>query len=225
MFNIFNRKKGSSAVYELNKSISKIDRDIYMIQQWISHLHDKSEGIKSSHLEHIELTRRDINNINKWLQYLHAHNSEMHGALKHIIGSMIELKKNFEGMTMKIEKIEQGQARILERTLEGHVADKSLEKKDMEIAEKHVIIAQKEQIVPKHEFSGSQLELLNVLYHADRPLSYEDLSRLLGKKEKSIRNLIYELRGKKVDVLSRPIGIRIKGFYLVKEEKIRVSGR
>ncbi len=48
---------------------------------------------------------------------------------------------------------------------------------------------------------------------------------MLGKKKKSIRNLIYELREKKINVRSKPVGIRKKGFFLDREEKIRVSGR
>ena len=81
------------------------------------------------------------------------------------------------------------------------------------------------KFIGKHEFTGSEMELINIFYRADRPLSYQDLSKLLGKKDKSIRNLIYELRAKKVLVKSKPIGIRTKGFFLEKEEKIRVSGR
>jgi biotin operon repressor len=80
-------------------------------------------------------------------------------------------------------------------------------------------------IETKSSLSGSQLELLNVLYEADRPLSYGDLSKILNKKSKSIRNLIYELREAGLEVKSRFIGLRTKGFFLTKETKILVSGR
>ena len=63
------------------------------------------------------------------------------------------------------------------------------------------------------------------MYHADRPFSYEEMAKMLGKKKKSIRNLIYELREKNINVKSKPTGVRKKGFYLDKEEKIKVSGR
>ena len=74
-------------------------------------------------------------------------------------------------------------------------------------------------------FTGAELEILNVLFHSDKPVSYERVAKIVGKKEKSIRNLIYEIRRKGIDVLTKPIGIRQKGFYLPAEEKIKVSGR
>ncbi len=80
-------------------------------------------------------------------------------------------------------------------------------------------------VLDKKAFAGAELEVLNVLYHSDRPISYERIAKIVGKKEKSIRNLIYEIRRKGIDVLTKAIGIRQKGFYLEQEEKIKVSGR
>ena len=74
-------------------------------------------------------------------------------------------------------------------------------------------------------FTGAEIEVLNLLYHSDRPISYENIVKIVGKKEKSIRNLICEIRRKGIEVLDKPIGIKQKGFYLPAEEKIKVSGR
>lgn len=79
--------------------------------------------------------------------------------------------------------------------------------------------------IDRSSMTESQLELLNLLYHSDKPLSYLDIAGIVGKKEKSVRNLVYEIREKGINVLSKSIGARTKGFYLNKEEKIKVSGR
>ena len=84
---------------------------------------------------------------------------------------------------------------------------------------------EKIQVIDKDSLTGSQIELLNIFYHSDRPLGYKDLKKIVGKKKKSIRNLIYELRDKGIKINYKPIGIRTRGFYLNKEEKIKVSGR
>ena len=73
--------------------------------------------------------------------------------------------------------------------------------------------------------SGSELEILRLLYHADKPLSYQDIAKQTAKSEKSIRNIIYELRKKGIVIKAVPVGIRQKGFYLDSKTKVLVSGR
>jgi hypothetical protein len=222
MLNIFRRKRDDDVLKELNRSLSRVDKDIYLIQQWISHLHDRSEEIKDSHFQHVELTRRDIGEINRWIKYLHAHNSEMHRFVKETTKNILELRKNHEEVMKRVENIEKGQVGTIERTIRGQLKDMSGERGGR--AEVPIVV-EKERVADKGEFTGSQIELLNVLYHADRPLGYGELAKSVGKKEKSIRNLIYELRSKEVKIKSRPVGIRKKGFFLEREEKIRISGR
>ncbi|MCX6710404.1 MAG: hypothetical protein NTV63_05665, partial [Candidatus Woesearchaeota archaeon] len=77
----------------------------------------------------------------------------------------------------------------------------------------------------RSRFPASELEIIKTLYYYERPLSYGDIAKSLGKKEKSIRNLICELRKKGIEILDKPIGIREKGFYLSGKAKITISGR
>jgi len=218
------KKKNKQVVTEAERSLSRMDRDIYLIQQWISHLHEKGEEVRNSHFRHIEVTKKDISEINKWIRYLHTHNSEIHKFVRETTNNIIDLRKSYNEIAFRLEKIEKGQLRTLERTNQGQIEDKSALKKD---TSEPIItsISETERKVYKTEFNGSQLELLNLMYHADRPFSYEEMAKMLGKKKKSIRNLIYELREKNINVKSKPTGVRKKGFYLDKEEKIKVSGR
>lgn len=225
MLGFFKKKKEEELKMQLNRGLSKLDRDIYLIQQWIGHLHEKGEDTRNSHFQHVELSRKELAEINRWVRYLHAHNIEMHKFVKETTNNIMQLRKNYEEIMKRLEKIEGGHLRTLERTIQGQIKDMSLKKEDISIKNGNLFIVEKEKMMQKSEFAGSEIEMLNVLYHADRPLSYEECSKILGKKEKSVRNLIYELREKGVKIKSKPIGIRKKGFFIDREEKVRVSGR
>lgn len=222
MLGFFNKGK-KEVIEHVNRSLSRVDKDVYTLQQWIGHLHDRHDDIKNSHLNHIELTRKEISDLQKTVHYLQTHNAELNKFVRDIITNILELKKNSETFAERIENLEKGQLRTLERTIGGQLKDNSPQIMYKE-EEKGQIIAQNRPAV-KSEMNGSQIEMLNVLYHADRPLSYDEIAKILVKKPKSIRNLIYELREKNIDIKARPIGIRKKGFFISKEEKIRVSGR
>ena len=221
MFNYFRKKVIGDSLSKISGAFSSVDEDIKHIQQWISHLHNKSEELNKAHSEHISLTRKDINGINKWLQYLHSHNTELHKYVKESTNILLDLQKNHNKILERLEKLEQGQLGTLQRTFKGHLKDMSLESKDISKQKKGTEI----KVIDKSSLTGSQLELVNIFYHADRPLGYGDIAKLVRKKKKSIRNLIYEIRDKGIRIESKPIGIRRKGFYLSKEEKIKVSGR
>jgi len=221
MIKYLKNKLVGNSLSKISDAFSKVDGDIKNLQLWVSHLNEKSEDIKSSHHEHINLTRRDVGNINKWINYLHAHNTELHKFVKETTNFLLNMQKKHSEISERVEKLEQGQLRTLERTTKGQVKDKSLDFKDISKQKK----IEKTQVVDRDSLAGSQIEILNILYHADRPLSYEEIAKLVGKKKKSVRNTIYELRASGVKVNAKPVGIRKKGFYLGKEEKIKISGR
>ncbi len=230
------RKPKSKEVMRLNSHLnfafSKLDRDIINVQQWVSHLHEKNQHLEQSHGSHIDVTKRDITSITKWIHYLNKHNTELQGYLKDLTGHLMSLQKKdsdllerVHSLEIKLEKynhdLSLGQVRTQERTIGGQVKDMSSHVKAPPLVEDN---SQKVSI-SKASLTGSQVELLQVLYDSDRPLSYSDLARILNKKSKSVRNLIYELRDKGIDVCSRFVGLRKKGFYLTSENKIKVSGR
>jgi len=215
-----NRILGDS-LSKVEDAFSKVDKDIKHLQLWVNHLNEKSEDVKESHHEHKNITKKDISNINKWLHYLYSHSNELQKFVKECTNFLINLQKKHTEIIERLEKLEQGQLRTPERTSQGHLKDKSLKFKDISKPEKN----EKIEVLDRGSFTGTQIEMLNILYHSDRPLSYGDIAKLVGKKKKSIRNIIYELRVKGVKINDKAVGIRKKGFYLDKEEKIKVSGR
>ena len=104
-----------------------------------------------------------------------------------------------------------GQYGTNDRTQKGH--EEGREKAERKV-EKHNVFLE------KHRLMSSELEILQLLYHADKPLSYQSIAKQISKSEKSIRNLVCDLRKKGVKIDSRPVGLRQRGFYL--EEKQRL---
>lgn len=221
MFSYLKKKVVVDIKNKLKNSFSKVDNDIKALHKWVLHLNEKSEHIRNSHFQHIEITKKDISEINRWLHYLHAHNTELHKFVKKATDTINDLQLNHTNLLNRLEKLEKGQLGTPERTIRGQLEDMSLKTKDIS---KHKKI-KKIDVIDKSSLTGSQIEILNILYQEDKPLSYADLAKFVGKKKKSIRNLIYEIREKGIGINSKAIGIRKKGFYISKEEKIKVSGR
>jgi biotin operon repressor len=218
---------------------------MYHVGQWIKHLHEKNSDLERSHSTHVELTKGEISSINRWVKYLHDHSVELRRyttelafELKSANENNYELKKRLDVLEHELSSIK-GQIRTQDRTRTGQGQDMSaeiippVEHKQVvhQVVNKNpIIISQNESrssevLINKSSLNGAQLELVRVLYDSDRPLSYSDLAKILNKKGKSIRNLIYEIREKGVNIESRFVGLKNKGFYLTKDQKIGLSGR
>jgi len=242
MFDFLRKKVVDNRFNKLDNSLtftfSNIKNDIDSIKKWVIHLNKKSAEI-DTYKEHLTLTKEDVKNLNLWITYLEGRHNNLHSYV-------LDLHKNDKELFERVQKLEeikekhekiilnaselvknssfagQGQLGTLQGTSKGQVEDKSLEKTPQETKVK---TPKKLSILDKEAFTGAEMEILDILYSSDRPISYDKISKIVGKKEKSIRNLIYEIRRKGIDILTKPIGIRQKGFYLPQEEKIKVSGR
>ncbi len=107
-------------------------------------------------------------------------------------------------------------------TSQGQIKDMS---RDVSETPKLIEKPQSDIKLAAQNLRGAELEVLQLLYHIDRPLGYEEIASRLSKSEKSIRNIVYELRKFGIDIKSKPIGAREKGFYLDKALKMELSGR
>jgi biotin operon repressor len=232
--------------------IDMTKKDLDSLTKWVYYL-NKHNIESKTYIKHLfnyigELQKKDIELIN----YVKNLESSFEERFKDIQGHHGTLERTTKGqlkdMSFSLKSELNDRLSSFEKEFKSYQDDLSFYKNQLnEIKEKHqnLIVKTKEKEIKKEDLSqnssikshvnsfvetksslsGSQLELLNVLYESDRPLSYSDLSKILNKKSKSIRNLIYELREAGVDIKSRFIGIRTKGFFLTKETKILVSGR
>jgi biotin operon repressor len=104
--------------------------------------------------------------------------------------------------------------------LEKEFFGKELKKSRDFFAEKRIV-----KVKDENELSITEKGLLKILYESDVPLTYADLSRMLGREEKTIRNSIYELRKKGFDISDKLISSKEKAFYLADDIKLKISGR
>jgi DNA-binding CsgD family transcriptional regulator len=226
MWGIFGKSKKDihrDDVIRLNQNVShsfsKVDKDMYHVGQWIKHLHEKNTDLEMLHSSHVELTRNELSSINRWIKYLHDHSVELRrfaGELTFQLKSAneynVELKKRLDLLEQELSTIK-GHLRTQDRTRTGQGQDTSIENipkvehkpvVHQVVNQNPIIISQNDSatsgvLINKSALNGAQLELVRILYDSDRPLSYSDLAKILNKKGKSIRNLIYEIRDKGVN--------------------------
>ncbi|GEM_PF-2001419 len=233
------REKAISAIQSVESSIKlsfiKVREDIARIGLWIRYF---SEETLRNEAEH--------NSINSEIIRQRSEIEMLKINQERIVSAFEKNTEIISNLTSKIEKMDLEIAKEKEKTVEktqgtskgtsqGHLRDMSLLRKKYEKAQKDSIIPKEimekaiiEDMKPflnKNILTASELEILKVLYYYERPLSYNEISKIVGKKEKSIRNLIYELRKRGIEILDKPIGIREKGFYLSGNAKIMISGR
>lgn len=221
-------------------------KDVENLSNWVHYLNKHTTELRSyfseliTHIKHLQKKDDDLlnrvvqleNNLNSNVSSLKGHLGtlerttqgqikDMSLVFKDTLNNHISnIKKDFDDHKTEFQNHQKKFAEI------QHSSKQEIEKKveELPVVEKKVE-PNISLVKVKNSLSGSQIELLNVLYDADRPLSYGDLSKILNKKSKSVRNLIYELRDAGIDVKSRFVGLRKKGFYLTNETKILVSGR
>ncbi|MBI4148866.1 hypothetical protein HY491_00305 [Candidatus Woesearchaeota archaeon] len=197
--------------------------DISLLKAWISHLHTRNRHLERSH-EALTLTKEEVKNLTAWAHSMEQRHAELGGYLRNTHEYLLSLHQRHQELADRLSSVEhtqKGQVGTTDGTSTGQVKDKSLAKIP---AAKPLIDAQ-QGAIRMDTLSGAQIEVLNLLYNYDKPLGYDAIAKYLGKKEKSIRNLIYELREQGITIRAKPIGVRKKGFFVDAEEKIRVSGR
>ena len=242
MLNILFPKKPRKDMVRLNNKVqfafTKLDQDIDTLHKWMIHIHEKSSHLEKNHANHVEITRQDMQNISKWLHFLNSHTiqvkkyfGEMNNIMENLSKRDDEILKELDKLKEDILDVKQGQLRTPERTIEGHVpTSKDMSFKDVPVAryvlsEPKNTLKVKDIYINKGTFTGSQLELIDILYNSDRPLSYSELATITGKQKKSIRNLIYEVRDKGLQIENKFVGLRKKGYYFSESVKVKLSGR
>ncbi len=199
----------------LTNAFYKVRYDIEHLNNWINYLHNKHSEIESKNDAHKINISSEIHNLQKWINYLNDSIEDLYKYLEKNNELLNKLEAQNKEVIERLSKIEsQGHLRTSHGTYQGHVKDVQ-----------NGFLVEKTSTVDISTLTQSEQEVLNVLYAADRPLGYKDISKMLNKEEKSIRNLVYELRKKKIEVRDKSIGLREKGFFLTKEERIRISGR
>ncbi len=223
---------------DINTVFGDISKEMDMMRRWVMHINSRGDYVHRRHNSHVEITKKELGNITRWIDYLRGDINHLKSIVKQTTGYILETHKHHKEMHERVNKLEKEieeskqRQRIKEgkrtsdrgqqRTSQGQNKDTT---EDNKIWPKRAIAPQAIKVVDRNAMNPSQEELLKLLYEADRPLDYGTMARILRKKEKSIRNLIYEIRDKGIEIKDQPIGFRKKGFFLEEAQKIRISGR
>lgn len=201
----------------LSHSFLKVKYDMEHIFEWMHYFREKHE----QHDYHNSLLKQELGEHRNSIVFLNQEIKELKKQMSMLTTDASKKAQDAAILQTNRSQMSQGQLRTtqdISGTTQGQLRDNSN-------TEKNAQKQQKIQIIDKSSFTGSQLEVLNLLYHSEKPLSYENIAVALGKKEKSIRNSICEIRNKGINILGKSIGSRTKGFFLDRQEKIKVSGR
>ncbi|MFO7711096.1 MAG: hypothetical protein R6V53_05015 [Candidatus Woesearchaeota archaeon] len=218
---------------EVKKACNNLTQDLDILRQWVLHISSRSENMHSHHSSRIDITRREVQNLYSGIEHMYQDVQKLKKALEETGKYILETHKSHKDIYERIATLErtiegqqrtsQGQQRTQqepqERTYQGQKRTIQREENTLPITQPRI------QIKDRNALNPSQEELMEVLYKATEPLDYKRIAAALGKKEKSVRNMIYEMREKGVDIRDRSIGFRKKGFYLTEEKKIELSGR
>lgn len=201
-----------------------------IMQEWAKHLWDSLDELRkeiSSHKDDMKRLRQEVDGQRQAQEALGDYAHQTHTFLTRLHERVTALESRPPATTPPEDT--EGQQRTQKDTKRGHVPETEDIREDTKGQQR----TQPEQtqgqraeprIVPK-VLNQAQEELLAVFYRNTEPHDYRELARQLNKKEKTVRNLIYELREKGIGIYSCHIGNRKKGFYISEEEKLKISGR
>jgi hypothetical protein len=196
----------------LDASFSLVHRDIGHMRQTISHLYRQHDDLSSKHQSHSQLTYLELKKLSRWMDYLQQHvkllNQHAHATA--------EIMRDYEKRLQNLENSQKGQLRTSGGTTED--ISKDISRTTQDIKKDMLTVA-------SGGLTASEIELLQIIYASEKPLSYLELAKLLNKREKSVRNMIYEIKNKGIRLRRKPLGFRKMGFYLPKEIKLQLSGR
>lgn len=205
----------------------KFEAHMDLASKWINHLHNTD---REHHRKHDEI-----------VNYLH----HMHGFIHHLKNENEELKKNIQ--ELRANSVSRNEIRHLNAPKEISIDTKPIEnaiferlrleipKHEEKIVERIVEIPQKmtqkeekitktetsmSQMVHKQDFTYSEKQVLNVLFSAESPLSYEAIGARLNKKSGTIKVYVNDLKKKGIDLEEFDGPGNIKLYALTNKEKV-----
>ncbi|MEM0230939.1 MAG: hypothetical protein QXW00_01400 [Candidatus Woesearchaeota archaeon] len=216
----------------ISLSFSRLRGDIEKVGLWIRYFAQEHLNNKEEH----SLFRRELNSRSLEISELKNEQEKLISTLEKNAEILTELSRKVQELERELKEVreEAEKSGTDNGTCPGHVRDtlqneknfQKIEKVRKELKERSVEMPlASEDSLKTFRFTAGELEVLKVLHYTEKPISYSEIAKLVGRSEKSIRNIICELRKKGIEILDRQIGNREKGFYLAAKTKLLISGR
>jgi biotin operon repressor len=203
------------------------EADMRLISRWINHLHETDKTHHSKHNEIISY----LHQMHQFVQTLKQENITLKREIT-------DLKQNSISRDEALSLINCKEVEIDTRHLEQQIIEKlkgQLPKSTERIVEKIIEIPQKTaqidqkslkietstQKTVQPELTYSEKLVLNVLFSAESPLSYEAIGSRLNKKSGTIKVYMNDLKKKGIDLedLNGPGNIKL--YALTNKEKVK----
>ncbi|HLD89008.1 MAG TPA: hypothetical protein VI894_02265 [Candidatus Nanoarchaeia archaeon] len=238
-----------------SSALSKIDKDIKLMQQWVLHISAKSNDLDKSHRLHSELTRKDISSINQWISYLHQHSQDLKDEIMEMQKYFLTVNESNAKIIERISVLEnQGQSdhnrnqkndEKTQITQSNQMITPQLHKQ-LHVIKNDMTFGDTDDIKMRGEgtqktqnilfnagnsvFAGSELKvsekkILSALVDAQKPLDYNYLSKNTGLNYGTVKNIISSLRKKGIRINDLVNPYGEKEFFISNEMKIELTGR
>ncbi len=211
-----------------NTHIYRLNKDVYLLKTAYLKQEKVNEHLFSILLdvqEKLEAVDSKISELDSKI-YL---NSNSIKAVETSLSKFSDLKNTLHELVVTLK--------YLPKDMSGHEKDMSGHEKDMSRNQGHVPTTKEVSVYSSADIENthksysfdsltpSEIYILNLLLHSNKPLTYHELSTRTGRKEKTIRNLIYSLRQKRIPVKDVTSSSKEKAFFIDESMKILLSGR
>ncbi|MFA6088519.1 MAG: hypothetical protein WC755_01520 [Candidatus Woesearchaeota archaeon] len=203
--------------FNKEREYEKYDAQMHLVSKWINHLHVTDREIHQKHNEMVNY----LHHMHKFVQDLSKENELLRRRMQEIEQKNISRDEvhhivNSKEIAIDTRHIENN---IVERLKEAQKPQEVVQnvKKSEEIIEK---VPKTETSVPNQELSYSEKLVMNVLFGADSPLSYEAIGSRLNKKAGTIKVYINDLKRKGIDLEEFNGPSNVKLYALANKEKV-----
>ena len=204
----FRKKENSDFELNVSNSFTRMKEDTSVIYKWISWLKTNHDMLHEKHQNHSRLNDERHANLKNQLVVLQKDNERLTDSMVHLYDYIKTLHGEFKEMHGKLKAL----------------SEPLTEESFNEIAE---------EVKPQLEFkpinsggilTSAETELVGLLANGN-PLSYEELSRVLGLSYGTVKNRVNKVKSKGILI---EFAVDKKGerrFFLPETEQIRLSGR
>lgn len=222
MFKFLKKKLVEGEVNSLNERVGNafyiLDQDLKGMSNWINSLERAQQSLANSHHTHIDITKNDLEKLKKWTKDMDQYHSKLREYLIQVNSAVKEINEEQIKLKKEVEEL-----KSLKTALMISNNPKEHSKQDLEI--KKETPASLNNIARKEELSGSEQLILRALYSADKPLTYSQLAQETKLNYGTVKNAIYRLRKKNIEVHDQKTPQGEKEFFFTAKSKIELSGR
>lgn len=218
MLGMLKKKLVDGELKQINNKLSNafwmVEKDVNSIVNWLNHVERKHGELANSHKSHIKVTEEDVTKLKLWVKDIHEYNRNLRDYLQHSNNVIKTIYEDQEELKKEIKELKQ--------LLMVKKAEKVPEIVKNEINKDQRV---ERMLTFSAEISDSDRAVVNILFNADKPLTYFSLSELSNLNYGTVKNIIYRLRKKGIDVKDRKNPEGEKEFFLTDKAKIEISGR